>query len=147
MSDEDDWKQRAIQNDMAAFGARARRTGAAERKYVDDKGRVRLIEHIGKSRIVKTYLTEEGGISQVSITSVRDELRQINRQWDELAPLITTEALLKFVSVMNNAQSTPRQQTAVRVALRHIWRRRKDLRPEITRMVPEIKTLLKASRV
>lgn len=147
MSDEDDWKQRAIQHDMAAFGARARRTGAEERKYVDDKGRVRLIEHIGRSRIVKTYLTEEGGISQVSITSVRDELRQINRQWDELAPLITTEALLKFVSVMNSAQSTPRQQTAVRVALRHIWRRRKDLRPKITRMVPEIKTLLKANRV
>ena len=145
MSDEDDWKQRAIQHDMAAFGARARRTGAEERRYVDDKGRVRLIEHIGKTRIVKTYLTEKGTISQVSISSVRDELLEINRQWDEMATRITSEMLDKFISRLSSAD-TQREQNAVRIALGHIWRRRKDLRAEISRAVPDIKRFLKVSR-
>ena len=35
MTEEDDWKQKAIQHDMAVFGARARRAGANERRYVD----------------------------------------------------------------------------------------------------------------
>lgn len=145
MSDEDDWKQRAIQHDMAAFGARARRTGAEERRYVDDKGRVRLIEHIGKTRIVKTYLTEKGAIAQVSVTSVRDELREINRQWDEMAARITSEMLDRFISRLNSAD-TQREQSAVRIALGHIWRRRKDLRAEISRAVPDIKQFLKVGR-
>lgn len=146
MSDEDDWKQQAIQHDMAVFGARARRTGAEERRYADDKGRLRLIEHVGKTRIVKTYLTEKGAIAQVSVRSVRDELRAINRQWDELALRITPEMLGKFVAVMKGADSTPRQQNAARIALGHIWRRRKDLRAEITRAVPDIKQVLKVGR-
>lgn len=145
MSDEDDWKQQAIQHDMAAFGARARRPGAEERRYVDDKGRVRLIEHIGKTRIVKTYLTEKGTISQVSISSVRDELLEINRQWDEMATRITSEMLDKFISRLSSAD-TQREQNAVRIALGHIWRRRKDLRAEISRAVPDIKRFLKVGR-
>ena len=127
MSDEDDWKQRAIQHDMAVFGARARRAGAEERQYVDEKGRVRLVEHIGKTNVVKTVLTEEGRISYVSVTSVKAELRAINRQWDEMAPRITPEMLVKFVAIMNAEGSTPRQKNAARIALGHIWRRRKDL--------------------
>lgn len=145
MSDEDDWKQQAIQHDMAAFGARARRTGGQERRYVDDKGRVRLIEHIGKTRIVKTYLTEKGTISQVSISSVRDELLEINRQWDEMATRITSEMLDRFISRLSSAD-TQREQNAVRIALGHIWRRRKDLRAEILRAVPDIKRFLKVGR-
>lgn len=146
MSEEDDWKQQAIQHDMAVFGARARRAGAEERQYIDDQGRVRLVEQIGKRRVVKTFLTEEGRISQVSITSVQSELRAINRQWDEMAPRITPEMLVKFVAVMKGADSTPRQQNAARIALGHVWRRRKDLRAEITRAVPDIKQFLKVGR-
>lgn len=146
MSEEDDWKRQAIQHDMAVFGARARRAGAEERQYVDDKGRVRLVEHIGKKNVVKTFLTDEGRISQVSITSVKTELRAINQQWDEMAPAITPEMLVKFVAVMNAADSTPRQRNAARIALGHIWRRRKDLQAEITRAVPDIKQFLKVGR-
>lgn len=146
MSDEEDWKRQAIQHDMAVFGARARRQGAEERQYVDDAGRVRLIEHIGKNRVVKTYLSEDGRISEVSVTSVKAELQKINREWDELAPRITSEMLAKFASVMSGAESSPRQQNAARVALGHIWRRRKDLRTEISRLVPDIKSRLKVGR-
>ena len=146
MTEEDDWKQKAIQHDMVVFGARARRAGAHEQRYVDDKGRVRLIEQIGRQKIVKTYLTEEGTISRVSITSVRDELREINRQWDEMAPRITSEMLTVFIARMNSADST-RQQNAAGLALGHIWRRRKDLRAEISRAVPDIKRFLKVGRV
>ena len=146
MSEEDDWKRQAIQHDMAVFGARAQRAGAEERQYVDNKGRVRLVEHIGKRRVIKTFLSEEGRISQVSITSVQSELRAINRQWDEMAPRITPEMLGKFVTVMKGADSTPRQQNAARIALGHIWRRREDLRAEITRAVPDIKQVLKVGR-
>lgn len=146
MSNEEERKRRAIQNELAVYAARARLEGADERTYVDDKGRVRLVEHIGKKRVVKTYVTEEGTISQVRITSVRDELREINQQWDEMAPRIASEMLEKLFARMNSADSTPREQTAVRLALGHIWRRRKDLRAEISRAVPDIKRFLKVGR-
>lgn len=146
MREEDDWKRQAIAHDMAVFGARARRAGAGERQYVDDKGRVRIVEHIGRAKVVKTFLTEEGQIFQVSITSVQSELRAINRQWDELAPRITPEMLEKIVAIVNAEGSTRRQKNASRIALGHIWRRRKDLRAEITRAVPEIKPLLNVGR-
>lgn len=146
MNEEDDWKRQAIQHDMAVFGARARRAGAEERQYVDDKGRVRLIEHIGRTRVVKTYLTEEGTISHVALTRVKDELRKINQQWDELAPRFTSEMLAKLLSIVSSAESTPRQQNAARLALGHIWRRRKDFRADITRAVPDIKKFLTVGR-
>jgi len=146
MSDEADWKQQAIQHDMAVFGARARRRGFEERQYADDAGRVRMIEHIGKTRVVKTYLSEDGRISEVSVTSVKAELEKINREWDELAPRITSEMLTKFAAVLSSTDSSPRQLNAVRVALGHIWRRRKDLRTEISRLIPDIKSRLKAGR-
>lgn len=105
-----------------------------------------MIEHIGKTRVIKTYLSADGRISEVSVTSVKAELQKINREWDELAPRITSEMLAKFASVMSGAESSPRQQNAARVALGHIWRRRKDLRTEISRLVPDIKSRLKVGR-
>lgn len=145
MSREDDWKQQAIQHDLAVLGARARRAGAQERSYVDDKGRVRMIEQIGKRKIVRTYLSEDGLISRVSISSVSEELREINRQWDEMAPLITPEMLAKYISLLRSADD-PKRQHAVEIALGHIWRRRKDLRTELARLIPDIKSRLKAGR-
>ncbi|MFO0575356.1 MAG: hypothetical protein U1A78_15295 [Polyangia bacterium] len=144
MSEENDWKQRAIQHDLAAFAARARRSGAQERRYTDEEGRLRLIEHVGRTKIIKTYLNEEGLIAQVTVTTVREELRQIREQWDEMAPKITSEMLAKLLVVVNDPDSTAKQQTSVRIALGHIWRRRKDLRAEITRVVPDIRRHLKA---
>jgi len=139
MSEDDEWKRRAIQQDLAAHGLRAGRAGAPERIYRDEQGRVRLVERIVKSKMVKTHLTEDGQIFKVTITSVQAELREIKRQWDELAPKFTTEMLAKLVAILRAEDSTPRQTNAARLALKHIWRRRKDLRAAIRSAVPEMK--------
>lgn len=145
MSREDDWKQQAIQHDMGVFGARARRAGAKETRIVDEKGRVRMIEQIGRTQIVRTYFSEEGTISQVRISSVREELREINRLWDQMAPRVTMEMLEKYVSRLVSAEDKSEEQRALQLAIGHIWRRRKDLRLVMSRIVPHIKRVLNAS--
>ena len=138
MSDDDDSKQRALQHDMASFGAAAQRAGAVERRHSDDEGRVRLVEHYGRQRVVRTYLGEDGTIEHVSVSSKRQEMRVINRQWDELAARFSPELLSRLLAQFESNEGQQRH-TTVLMALEHIWRRRPDLRSMIEKVAPVVR--------
>lgn len=145
MSDDEDWKQRALQHDMARFGAAAKRAGAVERRHSDDEGRVRLVEHYGRQRVVRTYLGEDGTILRVSVSSNRQEMRVINRQWDELAASFSPELLSRLLSRLESHEGQ-QQHTTVLMALEHIWRRRPDLRSMIEKVAPVVRVTAERRR-
>ena len=134
-----------MQQDMASFGAAAQRAGGVERRYSDDEGRTRLVEHYGRQRVVRTYLGEDGTIEQVSVSSKRQEMRVINRQWDELAARFSPELLSRLLSRLESNDG-PQQHNTVFIALEHVWRRRPDLRSMIDRVAPVVRLSVKKRR-
>ena len=128
--DEDDWKQRAIANDMLAFSSLGQKPSDFVREAFEEDG-TRLVERYGKKKVWRYQYSPDGDLIQVVVTTVKQEMAEINRQWDSVAQEITTANLAEYEIAITKLGESP-----VRFALNHIWRRRPDLRAEIKRRFP-----------
>ena len=128
--DEDDWKQRAIANDMLAFSSQGQKPSDFVREAFEEDG-TRLVERYGKKKVWRYQYSPDGDLIQVVVTTVKQEMAEINRQWDSVAQEITTANLAEYEIAITKLGESP-----VRFALNHIWRRRPDLRAEIKRRFP-----------
>ena len=128
--DEDDWKRRAIANDMLAFSSQGQKPSDYVREAYEEDG-TRLVERYGKKKVWRYQYSPDGDLIQVVVTTIKQEWAEINSQWDSLAQQITTAHLAEYEIAITKLGESP-----VRFALNHIWRRRPDLRAEIKRRFP-----------